>query len=249
MKCIINADDLGLSQEVNDAIRESLFRGIITSSTILANTTLWDDVCDIVASYPKASFGVHLNLTQGLALTDSAVLRRYGVVDGDNCFTREIKKLKSLPNELFSALVEELDAQVKMVASKGIAISHADGHHHVHTGSVLAAVVLAVIRRNGISVIRNRYKSPTHFPHYGIKDYLWRKSFEFRGIKFTDYFDSYSGFVSKLQKGEKYSESSTIELMCHPGGEKYKDEMLLVAEQTAGHLLSNVQYVSYKDLK
>lgn len=249
MKCIINADDLGLSQEVNDAIKGALSKGVITSSTILANTTLWDDVCGIVASFPKASFGVHLNFTQGLAITDSDVLRKYGIVDANNCFTREIKKVKSLPNELFSALIEELDAQVKMVASKGIAISHADGHHHVHTSSALAAVVLDVIRRNGITVIRNRYKSPTHFPHYGIKDYLWRKSFEFKGIKFTDYFDSYSGFVSKLQKGEKYSESSTIELMCHPGGENYKDEMLLVAEQTAGHLLSNVQYVSYKDLK
>lgn len=249
MKCIINADDLGLSQEVNDAIRDALSRGIITSSTILANTTLWDDVCNIVASFPKASFGVHLNLTQGLALTDSVVLRKYGIVDGNNCFTREIKKVKSLPNELFSALVEELDAQVKAVVSKGITISHADGHHHIHTGSALAAVVLDVIRRNGITVIRNRYKSPTHFPHYGIKDYLWRKGFEFRGIRFTDYFDSYAGFINKLEKGEKYSDSSTIELMCHPGGEKYKDEMLLVFEQTADQLLSNVQYVSYNDLK
>lgn len=249
MKCIINADDLGLSQEVNDAIRDALSQGIITSSTILANSTLWDDVCDIVGSFPKASFGVHLNLTQGLALTDSAVLRKYGLVDGNNCFTREIKKVKSLPNDLFTAVVNELDAQVKTVASRGIAISHADGHHHIHTSSALAAVVLDVIRRNGITIIRNRYKSPTHFPHYGVKDYLWRKGFELRGISFTDYFDSYTGFVSKLENGEKYSVSSTIELMCHPGGAKYKDEMLLVAEQVAGRLLENVQYVSYKDLK
>lgn len=48
MMCIINADDLGLSQEVNDTIRDSFSRGTITSSIILANTTLWDDVCDIV---------------------------------------------------------------------------------------------------------------------------------------------------------------------------------------------------------
>lgn len=249
MKCIINADDLGLSQEVNDAIKGALSKGVITSSTILANTTLWDDVCGIVASFSKASFGVHLNLTQGLAITDSDVLRKYGIVDGNNCFTREIKKVKSLPNDLFTAVVNELDAQVKAVASKGIAISHADGHHHIHTSSALAAVVLDVIKRNGITIIRNRYKSPTHFPHYGVKDYLWRKGFELRGISFTEYFDSYEGFVSKLKKGEKYSDSSAIELMCHPGGEKYKDEMLLVTDQAVGRFIEDVQYVSYKDFK
>lgn len=110
MKCIINADDLGLSQGVNDAILDALSRGIITSSTILANTTLWDDVCEIARSFPSASFGVYLNLTQGLAITDSDVLRKYGIVDGNNCFTCEIKKVRSLQNDLFTALVNELDA-------------------------------------------------------------------------------------------------------------------------------------------
>ena len=48
---IINADDLGLNQKVNNAINEALSNGFITSSTILANSDYMDEVRRIVKKY------------------------------------------------------------------------------------------------------------------------------------------------------------------------------------------------------
>ena len=62
IRIIINADDLGKDSQVNDKISEALQNGFITSSTIMANIELWDEVHKIVDANPKASFGVHLNL-------------------------------------------------------------------------------------------------------------------------------------------------------------------------------------------
>ncbi len=247
MRIIINADDLGLSQTVNRAIKEALSSGCITSSTILANTVYWDEVCSVVDGFPNASFGVHLNLTEGKALIENPLMKRYEIVDSDYCFTKKIKNLDNLPVELREALIDELDLQIKTVVSHGIHISHIDGHHHVHAGSVLSPVIQEIVKRNSITVIRNRYKSPVHFPHFGIKDFFWRSKFIKTGVQFTDYFDSYSGFVKKLKVGEKYGDDTTIELMCHPGGVKYVDEMAQVSSHEISNYLPNVKFISYKE--
>ena len=91
IRIIINADDLGKDSQVNDKISEALQNGYITSSTIMANTELWDEVHKIVDANPKASFGVHLNLTEGKALTKQPVFVERGVVDDNNCFTKKIR--------------------------------------------------------------------------------------------------------------------------------------------------------------
>lgn len=87
---IINADDLGKNHIVNEAIREALSLGVITSSTIMANSSSWEEVHAIVDENPQASFGVHLNLTEGKALTASSVFHKMNIVDNDNCFTKRI---------------------------------------------------------------------------------------------------------------------------------------------------------------
>lgn len=88
---IINADDLGKNHIVNEAIREALSLGVISSSTIMANSSSWEEVHAIVDENPQASFGVHLNLTEGKALTASSVFHQMNIVDNDNCFTKRIR--------------------------------------------------------------------------------------------------------------------------------------------------------------
>ena len=64
MRIIINADDLGISQEVNDAIFGLMAEGKVTSATILANGPAVEEAARRVAEFPECSFGVHLNLTE-----------------------------------------------------------------------------------------------------------------------------------------------------------------------------------------
>ena len=160
IKVIINADDLGKSHEVNIAIQEALVCRCITSSTILANSGTWDEIHDIVNNNPQASFGVHLNLTEGRALTNNSILQKYNVVDAAGYFTNKIRDLKYYPQELIDAISEEFDAQINKVKNiEKITISHIDGHHHIHTFYPFTDVLIQLLHKYNIKSIRNRYYS------------------------------------------------------------------------------------------
>ena len=50
MKLIINADDFGMSHEVNTAIRDSFRQGLISSTTLMANMEGFDPKSRLIAS-------------------------------------------------------------------------------------------------------------------------------------------------------------------------------------------------------
>lgn len=161
IRIIINADDLGKDSQVNDKISEALQNGLITSSTILANTELWDEVHKIVDAQPKASFGVHLNLTEGKALTRQPVFFERGIVDKNNCFTKKIREANLNDAELQKAVLQEWDAQIKkVVEEQGITITHLDGHHHIHTQYAFREILSSLAEKWRIRYVRSRYIYP-----------------------------------------------------------------------------------------
>lgn len=162
LNIIINADDLGKNHVVNSAIAEALSLHVISSSTIMANSSTWEEVHSIIDNNPKASFGVHLNLTEGKALTNSEIFHRMNVVDANNCFTKEIRKIKHPSKELLEAVYHEWDEQINKVLNvEGIKVSHIDGHHHIHGDYVYRKIVVRLCEKYGIYKIRNRYTSPS----------------------------------------------------------------------------------------
>ena len=158
---IINADDLGKSSEVNEAIGHALEDGVITSSTIMANSTTWDQVHKIIDRNPQASFGVHLNLTEGRALTINPVLTAAGIVDENNVFTKNVRNLPNYSDELLQAIKTEWDAQLnKVIKIEGINVTHIDGHHHIHTFYPFRFILIELLKKYGITKVRNRYNYP-----------------------------------------------------------------------------------------
>lgn len=163
LKVIINADDLGKDHEVNAQIDNALTNKNITSSSILANNNCWEEVEMIVNKHTDASFGVHLNLTEGQALTNSNVLKKYGIVDESNMFTSRIKHINSFPQELQDAIYNEWSAQIETIKNHKITISHIDGHHHVHSTYGLTLVLIRLIERYHIRSVRNCYCKPMKY--------------------------------------------------------------------------------------
>lgn len=159
-KIIINADDLGLSKEVNIAIEKALEKGVVTSSTILANSECLDDVKRIIGRFPNASFGVHLNITEGRSLTNSEVFRRYQLVNSEGNFIKQnCKKLETgfIPDELKEAIKQEWDAQITLLKNHGIVPSHVDGHHHCHSWYGLTDILIELLQSHEITKVRNKY--------------------------------------------------------------------------------------------
>ena len=169
LKLIINADDLGRNHQVNSAISEALSLQIITSSTIMANSATWDEVHGIVSKNPQASFGVHLNLTEGKAMTNSDVFHKLDVVDENNCFTKKIREIKHPSRELLDAVYIEWDAQINKVLNiEKIKVSHFDGHHHIHGDYVFRKILISLCEKYGVYNIRNRYVSPISGMRYAV---------------------------------------------------------------------------------
>ena len=64
MNVIFNADDLGLSQEVNETTYDLISKRIVASATIKANGPSVRSAIEGGKRFPACSFGVRLNLTE-----------------------------------------------------------------------------------------------------------------------------------------------------------------------------------------
>ncbi len=71
---IINADDFGLTERINDAIIEGHRKGIVTSTTLMANGPAFDNAAERAKTEQKLGIGIHLNLSEGTPMTDPSQL-------------------------------------------------------------------------------------------------------------------------------------------------------------------------------
>jgi len=251
IKVIINADDLGLNEMVNSQIELALKNHWITSSTILANTNYWEHIIKIVKKFPKASFGIHLNLTEGISLTNSSILKKYGIINEDGYFTRKIHSIKNFTPELKEAIFIELSSQFELIKIKGIKISHIDGHHHCHTIKGLEDIVLKLALKYNIEKIRNQYYWPLSNPFFK-HDYRWKIFIKNNSLISTTYFNAYKSAFLKIKKfpiiHSFLMNNLTVELMCHPGHPSFINEMQLIKTFSLEKYLKNIKYINYSNL-
>jgi chitin disaccharide deacetylase len=150
---IINADDFGISMEVNRAIIESFGRGTISSATLMANMAAFTDAVELVRSFSLSDrIGVHLNLSAGEPLTDP--VRSLPRFCQDGRFLGRRPSVWRLSKDEVRAVRAEFAAQIGRIRGEGIRISHIDSHHHVHTEWPIASIVIELARANGVSAVR-----------------------------------------------------------------------------------------------
>ena len=158
LKIIINADDLGISSQVNKAIEYAIQKGRISSSTILVNGDDFDGAVRIAKSYPNISFGIHLNLIEFVPLTNRDVFSKYGLLNIDGRFQEgAIFLLEDFPDDLCNAIYDEWMAQINKLRRVGINPTHIDSHQHTHNIYQLSKVLIKVIVDSEIYVVRRRY--------------------------------------------------------------------------------------------
>ena len=155
-KLIINADDLGMSEEQNKQIQQCIALGVITSSTLMANGPYFKAGVGIAKDNPQISVGVHLNIIEFAPLTNEDVFRKHGMVDDAGNFIEGAAFVVSIDEELKQAIYEEWDAQICKVESAGIVPSHCDSHEHTHTRTELFEVLCRVIDKHQIRRVRRR---------------------------------------------------------------------------------------------
>ncbi|MBZ5628348.1 MAG: ChbG/HpnK family deacetylase [Acidobacteriia bacterium] len=66
-RLIINADDFGLTRGVNRAIVEAHERGVVTSATLMASGSEFDEAVALARRLPRLSVGCHVDLIQTIS--------------------------------------------------------------------------------------------------------------------------------------------------------------------------------------
>lgn len=243
---IINADDCGLSKEVNAVIERAITQKKITSTTIMANMEDLDGAVRLFNQYKDStSFGVHLNLTEGSPLLYSQELLDIGFYkehDGSILLNGKTFQNKLLNKSCEDAIRKELMAQIEKIRDYGVELSHIDSHHHIHKTMVMIRILPKICKDTGLYKVRNIHNYMPLGKQTLIRK-IWTLSYKIRipSIVFTDWFCSFSDYMQLCDK-TMYKEGDTIELMCHPGGiypEEDRNLFEISAEEQWGVSLIN----------
>ena len=156
-RLIINADDLGVSKAVNDAVERAYRLGILTSASLMANMPAFTHaVEDVFGRHPRLGKGIHFCLTSGSPVLPRAEIPLLADERGRfrHGFFGLFRLLHSRRREeALRQIARELAAQLAKVNGAGVEIDHADSHQHVHMlPGVFEIVTSLVADRHGVSV-------------------------------------------------------------------------------------------------
>ncbi len=248
IRIIVNADDLGISTQANDAIADLMSRGMVTSSTMMANGPKFDEAVDRIAPFTNASFGVHLNLTTFRPLTTHRDLEV--IVDDTGTFAGNVREV-AFTRSLRRAIFGEWCAQIEKVRERGVNVSHLDSHHHVHTIPLLFLTLRRVQQHFGIRGIRiskNVY-SPCYPASRAVlmKKRIWNTLLRSRRTtKTTCGFTEFGTFLEAARRDRV--PWGTVELMVHPGHPDFADETASLKTPWIDRMPFNVELINYHTL-
>jgi predicted glycoside hydrolase/deacetylase ChbG (UPF0249 family) len=177
-RLIINADDFGLCESVNKGIVEAHTKGVLTSTTIMANMPAAEQAVDLAKNLPALpvlhsvsdggsnvegpalGLGVHLNLTNGKPLCQDNTVKAILDSQGHFAFSPGKLALASLiTGKVRTAIETELASQIQWLIDKGIKPTHLDSHKHFHCFPSIFPIVCRLAKRFGIPAIRYTFES------------------------------------------------------------------------------------------
>lgn len=203
---IVNADDFGLSDYINEGIIKGHKAGSITSTTLMVKREFAREAGRLARENLSLSVGLHLDLDDLLGRNEKG---------SDRFAMLRISQMLS-DTRFFNEVESDIDAQIRTFINTGLELTHIDGHHHLHAIPELFHMIVDKAVKCGIKTIRfskefNLIKYPP------IK---WSQSFfeemkellKKNNIKYADH------FVTGWQPYDlKNIKEGVTELMTHPG--------------------------------
>ena len=84
-RVIINADDFGLIQGVNEGIIRAYREGVLSSATLMANAPGFEHAVELAGQNKDLGVGVHLNILRGMPLSESRHVESLMTKEGTFC--------------------------------------------------------------------------------------------------------------------------------------------------------------------
>ena len=252
-RLIVNADDFGFTAGINRAIVEAHTRGIVTSSTLMANGRAFEEAVRSAKTMPYLSVGCHVVLIDGEPVLDAKQLASVTSESSNGAQFRDGLKsfaARALAGRLNADEIEaEASAQIGKLQAAGIRVSHVDTHKHTHLFPAVLRPLLRAARACGVEAIRNPFGPRTPLRSHALlrRPHLWTRYAQVRilrtlaarfrnavaqeGVLTTD---GTLGIVVTGALDEKLFHAiaqtipeGTWEFVCHPG---YNDDDLKSAK-------------------
>lgn len=253
MKLIINADDFGASEGINNNILKLHKLGVVSSTTIIANGSSFKSAVDIAKDNPNLGIGIHLCLDGPFnigkdykTILDKSTNQFYNS-------TQIIKKLREFRVEE-SEIYKEYSLQIEKVLDHKIKISHLDTHHHLHVLPLALESIIKAAKKYKIRHIRsekiyfrNNQSNMNYLLRYAHQIYLKIRIKAVDGIfepgitKLSNYDDCYLRLSKLVMLNDK-----TIEIVLHLNDSN--PEISFFTSERVLSLLSNQDIINYHDL-
>lgn len=242
-RLIVNADDFGMAPGVNRAILELHAAEVLTSATLMARAAATEEAVKMALAMPTLGVGCHVALIDGVPAASSSSVP--SLIDrGTGAL---YPSLGSFLKRLYTARIRsaeieaEAAAQIALLQSYGLRLTHVDTHKHLHMFPHVLRPVLRAARAAGIRSVRNPFEplwsinATKDAPEKRRAEVLLLRRLEsrFRRIVAQEGFSTTDGAVGVLATGTlelavvhaliSAMPEGTFEFVSHPG---YRDDIL-----------------------
>lgn len=152
---VINADDFGYSEAVNEAIIQAHQQGVLSSTSLMVTGDKAQEAIDLAKSHPDLGVGLHLVLCCGKSALPPDEIP--SLVDKDGNFN-DSAAIAGLKYQFIPSAKEELKreirAQLQLFRDTSLILSHVDGHLHLHTHPLVINILTELAEEFKIKYIR-----------------------------------------------------------------------------------------------
>jgi chitin disaccharide deacetylase len=161
-RLIINADDFGLTRGVNRAIAELNEAQVLTSATLMATGSAFEDAVSVARAHPTLGVGCHIVLTDGNPASPPQSIPTLLGPDGKTFRTSLLDFVQALLRGKISQsdIEREALAQIQKIQNAGVHVTHLDTHKHTHLFPAVTRPLLQLAERCSIGAIRQPFEQP-----------------------------------------------------------------------------------------
>ena len=162
IRLVVNAEELGASPAMTQAILRAHRDGVVTSATVPGNLDTLDAVRAALAEAPGLGVGLSLRLAGGRAVAPAETVASLLAPDG---------ALRARPAEFAAAWLKksvvasdaerELDAQIARARKAGLVVDHLTTGSHLGFLPGLGEILERLANRHGIAGLRIAVEPPT----------------------------------------------------------------------------------------
>ena len=142
-RLIVNADDFGLSNSVNEAVIRAHREGVLTTASLMVNEPGFEEAVKLAKVNPKLGVGLHLTLLCGKSALPPEKVS--GLVDAKGQFGSNpifVGFRYFAKPQLCEQLRGEIHAQFEKFRATGLPLDHVNGHLHLHLHPAIFKILM-----------------------------------------------------------------------------------------------------------